>query len=273
MSKERVGLTALFTGEVFRSAGISHDQFGTAVGKGLLGVLRPLDAAYQKVTGSAGLEAMVLGRHQVIDRLLTEAIESGRVSQVLELAAGLSPRGWTFAERYGAGGLRYVESDLPGMVGRKQRALTAAHIDPPGHSVVTLDALATEGPTSLMEVVKKHLDPRRGTVIISEGLLNYFPRPVVEALWCRIAQALQHFPNGMYLSDMSLREVAHGNWVPRYFVGALGIVVRGAVHLHYDTPQQALEAVGQNGFATARIHPATPAIPGHPPLSYVVEAT
>ena len=43
--------------------------------------------------------------------LLERAIEAGGVTQVIELACGLSPRGWRFANRYGER-LRSIEADL-----------------------------------------------------------------------------------------------------------------------------------------------------------------
>jgi len=41
---------------------------------------------------------------------------------VIEVAAGLSPRGWRFRRRYGDR-LTYVEADLPAMAARKRGAL------------------------------------------------------------------------------------------------------------------------------------------------------
>ena len=41
---------------------------------------------------------------------------------MVEVAAGLSPRGWRFANRFGDR-ITYVEADLPGMLANKRRIL------------------------------------------------------------------------------------------------------------------------------------------------------
>ena len=64
--------------------------------------------------GGPSLESYLLARHRAIDALLTEAVEDHGVSQVIEIAAGMSARGWRFANRYGDA-ITYVETDLPAM--------------------------------------------------------------------------------------------------------------------------------------------------------------
>ena len=75
-----------------------------------------------RLLGGPTLESYLLARHRAIDCLLEQAIERHGVTQVIEVAAGLSPRGWRFSRRYGSG-LTYVEADLPDMAERKRRAL------------------------------------------------------------------------------------------------------------------------------------------------------
>ena len=51
--------------------------------------------------GRGTLEGYLLARHRAIDALLERAIDQHGVTQVMEVACGLSPRGWRFARRYG----------------------------------------------------------------------------------------------------------------------------------------------------------------------------
>ena len=81
--------------------------------------------------------------------MLEDAIRPGHVGQVLEVAAGMSPRGWRFTERHPD--LVYVEADLPDMAARKRAALERIG-RPATHRVVELDALAATGPLSLASV-------------------------------------------------------------------------------------------------------------------------
>ena len=62
-----------------------------------------------KLIGVPTLEDMLLARHRAIDDALTAAIKNGSVGQVLEIACGLSPRGWRFTERHPD--LVYVETE------------------------------------------------------------------------------------------------------------------------------------------------------------------
>lgn len=68
------------------------------------------------------------------------------------------------------------------------------------HHVVELDALAEHGPRSLFEVGKRYLDPARGTVVITEGLVNDFDRTKVLGMWA----SYRAFP--VELSPGPLRE-------------------------------------------------------------------
>ncbi len=62
------------------------------------------------------------------------------------------------------------------MVALKQRLLADGGLLTPGHSVVALDALADSGPQSLAALAKT-LDPKVGTAIVTEGLMNALLRP------------------------------------------------------------------------------------------------
>src|SRR6185436_10973917 len=99
---------------------------------------------------------MLLARHRAIDHLLDRAIADGRVGQVIEIAAGLSPRGWRFTERHQD--LTYLEADLPDMAARKRAILAEVGPESPRHRVVDVDALADVGPTSIAAIAAT-LDP------------------------------------------------------------------------------------------------------------------
>src|SRR5205807_8353145 len=101
--------------------GLSHPELSTAEGRVLFESLRPMIMVTRQL-GGGSLESYLLTRHRAIDVLLEQAIEQHGITQVVEVAAGLSPRGWRFMQRYG-NQLTYVEADLPEMAERKRRAL------------------------------------------------------------------------------------------------------------------------------------------------------
>jgi O-methyltransferase involved in polyketide biosynthesis len=247
----RISPTAHYTGYVWARNGLSHEQLSTIEGRVLYESIRgPMGVS--AAVGGYSLERYLLARHRSIDELLGHAIDEGTVSQVIEVACGLSPRGWRFTERYGDR-LHYVEADLPGMAERKREALARMGSLSPTHEVVTIDALAEAGPDSVAGVAHR-LDHRRGTAIITEGLLGYLDKASVTSIWRRFATALHTFPAGRYFSDLHLSEGVTPQ--VRAFRLALAAFVRGGVHLHFDQPRPATEALLQAGFDTATVRPA-----------------
>src|SRR5262245_8502192 len=124
---ETITPTAHYTGYVWFANGLSHPAFATKEGRFFYQALRPANAA-SRAMGGPTLEGMLLARHRVIDHLLERAIAAGRVSQVIEIAAGLSPRGWRFTRDHGDA-ITYVEADLPDMAARKRAILAEAEGD------------------------------------------------------------------------------------------------------------------------------------------------
>ncbi|HVD37233.1 MAG TPA: class I SAM-dependent methyltransferase, partial [Solirubrobacterales bacterium] len=94
-----VSPTAHYTGETWVRGGLSHPGLRTWQGRVFHGALAvPLAAS--RSLGGPTLEGLLLARHRIIDSILEEQIEGG-VGQVVEVACGMSPRGWRFSERYG----------------------------------------------------------------------------------------------------------------------------------------------------------------------------
>lgn len=245
---DAISPTAHYTGYVWYHNGLSHPGLVTPQGRLLYEALRPFNAGSQRLGGPT-LEGFLLARHRAIDTLLEQAVRGGRIGQVIEIAAGLSPRGWDFSRRHGH--LRYVEADLPDMARRKRERLHAAGLRTPRHSVVPLDALADAGALSLAALADT-LDPAQGLAIVTEGLLNYFDTPAVLGMWRRFAAVLRRFPVGIYYSDLHVA-ADNRNAPVRIFGGVLGRFVRGRVHLHFGSAAQAGEALRRCGFRTARV--------------------
>lgn len=246
---EAISPTAHYTGTVWLQNGLSHPAFTTLPGKALyFGLKAPM--ALSGRLGGPTLESFLLARHQLIDDQLDAAIQRGEISQVIEVAAGLSPRGWRFSQRYG-NRITYLEADLPDMAARKRQLLEAGGLASPQHRVHVVNALADEGPESL-QALAATLDPTRGTAIITEGLINYFDTAAVEAMWARFARVLQGFPHGLYLSDLHVKSNNQGAATDT-FMKLLSTFVRGRVHLHFDSERQAVTALGHAGFDTAEL--------------------
>lgn len=249
MASKNISPTAHYTGYVWTRHGLSHPMLATPQGRLFYRALMPVNAASAAIGGPT-LEGLLLARHRVIDDLLAQAIESGRVTQVVELAAGLSARGWRFVQRYG-NKITYIETDLPGMATRKRALLAKMGAVPRRHRITEINALAQAGPTSLQSLVAT-LSKKQGVAVISEGLLNYFSQAVVVGLWTRIAASLQGFPCGLYFSDLHLAQENSG------IIGlgarnVLSALVRGRVHMHFANATQARTALCDAGFSHAEL--------------------
>ena len=91
----RISPTAHYTAQVWFRYGMSHPALETRLGRRLHAALAPANLLY-KFSGKPNLDEMLLARHRTLDFLLEREIAAGRVSQVIEVAAGLSPRGLSF---------------------------------------------------------------------------------------------------------------------------------------------------------------------------------
>ena len=248
-SSARISPTAHYTGYVWFRNDLSHPSLMTREGWLLYRTVKPMIAAYGLV-GGPSLERMLLARHHAIDTLLERAIESGEVSQVVEVAAGLSPRGYRFRRRYD---VTYVEGDLPAMAARKRRILGDAGLLGPGHHVVSLDALATGGPESIVATCMPLLDPDAGTAVITEGLVNYFDPESLAVMWQNFADLLGRFPRGLYLSDLHTDEDAMRLRGALWFKRLLGMFARGEVHMHFRSPGEVQAALERAGFSRPQV--------------------
>lgn len=251
---ERISPTAYATGYFWYRQGLSHPALATRQGRRIDRIVRPLLLG-TRLLGGVSMTALMMARHRGIDHVLGEAIEDGRVGQVIEIAAGLSPRGWDLKRRFG-NKLTYVETDLPHMVALKRRLLADGGLLSPGHRVVELDALAESGPQSLAALAAE-LDPNIGTAIVTEGLMNYLDAAAARGVWRRIAATLALFPQGIYLNDLYL-------WPRRTdpasvaFGMLLSAFVRGRMHVHFRNEEDAIEGMKDCGFDDAVLHhPAT----------------
>lgn len=237
---QTISPTAHYTGYVWYAHGLSHPAFATPTGRRMYRGLRGPNLVAQRV-GWSSLEGMLLARHRLIDLRLGQAIEAGEIEQIVEIACGLSPRGWRFRTRFGDR-ITYVEADLPGMLDNKRRILAQLGGETAHHRTAEVDALRDES----VEALCATLDPARGTAILTEGLVNYFDRETTLAMWRRFGRALGRFPRGIYLSDLMLRE-DNSNVATAAFAKLLGVLVLGRVHMHFgtaDDAERALDACG-----------------------------
>lgn len=247
-----IGFTAFFTGEIWRRNGLSAPFLGTRAGRLFYQAAQPFEQSALRLLGT-NHEVILLQRHHLIDLLARRAIGEHGVTQVVELACGLSPRGTRFCHEFGEG-LLYVEADLPEMAARKRRLLEGAGELSERHRVVRCNILARDTDESLEALVSRELDPARKTLVITEGLINYFDTATMQAFWSRLATALGAFPEGHYLTDLYSGFGIGDSRAARLMKKLLATATRRRVTLHFDDEAEVAATFQAAGFAEVRLH-------------------
>lgn len=247
-----ISFTAYYTGEVWRQHGLSASGLDTPTGRALYWLARPVELFAGTVLGMNN-DTMLLQRHLIIDDILHRAIRDEGYTQVVEIACGLSPRGSRFSADYPQ--LRYLEADLPGMAEHKRRLLAQEGRLDDRHRVAAINILESETDQAIDRVFARELDPARKTLVITEGLVNYFDLPTVRPFWVRLASALRVFPAGMYVTDL----YPDFKWHPvtRFvdtFVKGLSVATRSRVSLHFRSEDAIRQGFRDCGFDASRVH-------------------
>ncbi|QNH51663.1 class I SAM-dependent methyltransferase [Acinetobacter venetianus] len=240
LSKHRhISFTAHYTGYIWYQMGISHPALATAKGKTLAALVHPIESWAEKYVGGS-MRTTLKQRHTMLDHDLQELIQQYPDIQVLEIACGLSPRGWWFRQHYP--NITYRELDLPDMAATKQAALQ--QIEGEVDDVLSVD-LFTETFASAFEV----FDPKRPLVIISEGLINYFEKPLLQQLIKSIVTYGQDFKELHYLTDLypepTQNKLATIIWNSSRLLKWMS---RSAFSFHFRTPAEVESFFYEAGF-------------------------
>ena len=241
----RISVSAHYTGYIWYKHGLSARGFATQAGRFANATLAPVNALLRVLAG-ADIDIFLLQRHSVIDHQVKELIEQEGVTQIVELACGLSPRGYRLKKAYPQ--LRYIEGDLPAMAARKRKLLEDIGLSE-GHEVYECNILQPDGEHSLGALMDK-LDPKQPTLIITEGLVNYFELSEIREVWSRMATSLKAFPKGWYITDLYPDFADHPSYRYVKFAQRLvGLFTRGQWPLHYPNDQAIQDGFRGDGFS------------------------
>lgn len=240
LSKHRhISFTAHYTGYIWYQMGMSHPALATSKGKMLAKLVNPFESWAEKVVGGS-MRTTLKQRHKMIDDALIQLIQQYPNIQVIEIAAGLSPRGWGFRNQYPD--LRYIEVDLPDMAKAKKQALAEAQ--QPEAEVLAIDLFTPE-----LKQLFDILDPTQPVVIISEGLINYFPKESLQQLWQSFAEYGKAFKAFHYLTDIypepTQHKLAKLIWNSSKL---LKVMSRSAFSFHFITPLEIKDFLTACGF-------------------------
>lgn len=244
----RISISAHYTGYIWYKNGLSHPQFVTPMGRAAYWALKPMNVFMQAMVG-ASIDTFLLQRHFVLDHLVEQAIADG-YEQVVELAAGLSSRGYLIKQAHPS--IHYVEGDLPGMSARKAELLDKLG-RPAGHITQPCNILDESGAHSI-EALLDGLDKTKKTLIITEGLVNYFDLPTIRKVWSRMAVAMKDFPQARYVTEVYPKLEQHPSY--RYVKVAqkvVGFFTQGEYPLHYNSNEAMQQGFLEDGFSTVNV--------------------
>jgi O-methyltransferase involved in polyketide biosynthesis len=247
--QSRVSPTAHYTSYIWVKHGLSPSEFRTPTGFLLYWILEPVMILSRLLEGST-IEDTILARHQMIDQRLNKWIQSGEISQIVEIASGLSGRGQRISARYD--NITYIETDFADMILLKQQ-MVAKRGQKENHHFIPLNVLLADGPESLSHVFSHELQIAQGTAVITEGLLSYLTHSQLTDFWSRLSAELKKYPLGVYLSDIRLacdNNDAYStmmNQIISKFVG-------GSVVIHYFSQDELKSDLTSFGFQMAKAY-------------------
>lgn len=234
-----ISFTAHYTGYIWYSMGISHPVFATGKGKFLAKLLHPLESWAEKHVGGS-MRTTLKQRHSMIDQQLNTLIEQHPDLQILEIACGLSPRSWNFRQKFPQ--IDYRELDLPDMAKIKTQALQ--QLDAAAPEVLTADIFTQD-----FERIFQSFDTTRPLAVISEGLINYFDKTMLNQLLQGMTEYAQDFPELHYLTDIYPEPVknklANFIWTSSKL---LKVMSRSAFSFHFVNPAEVQSFFGHAGF-------------------------
>ena len=253
-----ISFTAHYTGYIWFQEGISHPALASSKGRKLAKLVSPLETLAEMTIGDS-MRTTLRQRHALIDRQLDRFLAAHPDAQVLEIATGLSPRGWRYRQKYPD--LVYVEADLPDMADAKRRAL--AQFEQPAARIEGVDLFSVDFQQFLAT-----FDQTKPLIIISEGLVNYFTKDMLQQLWTQLATGLKRFPVGAYVTDIYpepvTRRLGQLIWQSSK---VLRILSKSAFAFHFISPVEAVAAMRSAGFRQAQVfQPAGERMQGQPSI-------
>jgi O-methyltransferase involved in polyketide biosynthesis len=238
-----LSLTAHFNAQVWVRQGVPFAEcFDTRKGRALFRLLEPLF----RVAARAGYPTpltFLAQRHHIMDGV----IQRLEPVQLVELAAGLCPRGLAWAQREGS---IVIESDLAPVV-RLKRAMVGASV-PRGYHLAALDLVASRDYAGDLEPALKR---SCSTVVITEGILPYFSLALVRHVFRSVAALLRACGGGVYLTDVHhQQELDRLGPLARVFWEGLQLSTRTPRHRMIEDREQGTRLLRSAGFEAVDVH-------------------
>ena len=123
----------------------------------------------------------------------------------------------------------------------------------PGHVRLACNILDEAGPQSI-EALLAGLDSSKKTLIITEGLVNYFDLATIRKVWSRMASAMKSFPQARYVTEVYPKLEQHPSY--KYVKVAqkvVGFFTQGEYPLHYGSNEAMQQGFLEDGFTQVSV--------------------
>lgn len=191
-TRQKIPHSALYTSATWQWAGLPcADLLAPPGAKGVFRLVNGYLALYRVLNPQkVSLKHNLLHRHTLINALL----QRSSCRQVIEIAAGFSPRGCMVSADPG---WQYFEVDLPEVLALKRELLARSAA---GRSILDRHNFTLlEGDITRLDF-SGFAHQAAPSLIISEGIMMYFGRAAQLAIWRKIASFLQA-QGGEYVFD------------------------------------------------------------------------
>ncbi len=189
-----LSVTAMYTSHTWVHGGVPDaDLLATKQAKQVFDVTNLFLRIVGLLNPAPNLPASLLQRHAMFDHVVRE---SG-ARQVLEIAAGLSPRGVTFSHD---ATIAYTEVDLPEMVTQKRELLGRTLR---GQAVLSRSNYRIEAADLRETSLTQFVQPEVPVCIVAEGLFMYLDAGHQRTLWRSVFEALGRATGGEFVFDLT----------------------------------------------------------------------
>ena len=151
----------------------------------------------------AAMATLFQSRYHAMNAAIGMAADSA--SQIIELAAGVSPRGYQWSQM--SPGTIYIESDLPQLMIRKAKMVRNSLIANASENRGVLHYCATDvlDLDSMLEALNS-IDTHMPFTIVTEGLLLYFTNHELRQFLENIVTLLSRGRNATWITDLVTQE-------------------------------------------------------------------
>lgn len=198
----------------------------------------------QKLDRPVEVAALFEGRYKAINQLMAQF----PTTQIIELASGLLPRGMVMSEDSDN---IFIESDLPGMISRKQQLVKQLVGERSNLHFLPIDA--TSQP-SQFPLNADYLDSQKPITVISEGLLMYLTSDQKRHVFSNVRELLEVYGGVWVTSDLVTKEdltkryQCSSNW--KKFEIAMGRMTEISMKdTYFNNLDEVRKFVAEQGFA------------------------